>query len=167
MSNQFQSKLETGLSKVQGGLEQGRQKLQVVQEINRLKKEIQEASVKKSNVLLEVGQATYAKIRNGEIEDPALLTITGQLIALDQQIYQSTMKISQLNSRNQEGQGKVCTTCQTSNGVDAKFCGGCGGKIDAEVKVELSVDATCDKCEESIPASAHFCPCCGSKVANK
>lgn len=48
MSN-LQSKLGEGLSKFQGGIEQGKQKLQVVQEINRLKKEISDASSKKVN----------------------------------------------------------------------------------------------------------------------
>lgn len=165
MSNNFQSKLETGLSKVQGGLEQGKQKLQIVQEINRLRKEINESSVKKTKVLLEVGQVTYKKMRNGEIVDPQLLSITEQLIAIDQQIYQSNVKVNQLNSRNSDDQGKVCPSCQTTNSVDANFCGGCGGKIEADIKVEISGEATCQKCEEAIPEVANFCPCCGSKVA--
>ncbi|WP_010676979.1 hypothetical protein [Bacillus timonensis] len=37
MSN-LQAKLGEGLSKFQGGIEQGKQKLQIVQEISRLKK---------------------------------------------------------------------------------------------------------------------------------
>ncbi|WP_169891047.1 zinc ribbon domain-containing protein [Litchfieldia alkalitelluris] len=164
MSNNLQSKLGEGLSKFQGGIEQGKQKLQLVQEINRLKKEINEVSGKKAKVLLEVGQATYNKIRQGEITDPELVELTEKLVGFDHNIYQSRKKVAELNSTSDNQGGITCPSCQTVNSNDAKFCGGCGAKVEAAATV-LSVEGEpCVKCEESIPHDANFCPCCGTKV---
>ncbi|MEH7386558.1 zinc ribbon domain-containing protein [Bacillus sp. JJ1521] len=163
MSN-LQSKLGEGLSKFQDGIEQGKQKLQVVQEISRLKKEINEASTKKSMVLLEVGQATYQKIRNGEITDPELVELTVKLVGFDHHIYQANKKVAELNSRSADSNSIICSICQTPNSVDAKFCGGCGAKVEVATKVVLSGEETCVICEEAMPVDANFCPCCGTKA---
>lgn len=166
MSNNLQSKLGEGLSKFQGGIEQGKQKLQLVQEINCLKKEINEASMRKAKVLLEAGQVTYSKIRQGEITDPELVGFTEKLVALDREIYEARKLVNELNTKNNGQNGVTCSSCQTVNSEDAKFCGGCGAKVEAAAKVEVTDGVSCVKCEEIIPQSANFCHCCGTKAAS-
>ncbi|MBJ3788648.1 zinc ribbon domain-containing protein, partial [Bacillus sp. OA1] len=52
----LQTKLGSGMNKLQEGIEQGKMKLQVAQEIAQLKKGMQVQMQKKAGVLLEVGQ---------------------------------------------------------------------------------------------------------------
>lgn len=119
---------------------------------------------KKSMALLEVGQVAYQKIRNGEITDPELIELTVKLVGFDYHIYQANKKVEELNSRSGNSNSIICTSCQTPNSMDAKFCGGCGAKVEIVEKVELIGEETCAKCEEAIPVDANFCPCCGTKA---
>lgn len=164
MSNQLHSKLGEGLFKVQGGIEQGKQKLQVSQEVSRLKREVSEASTAKSKILLEVGQLTYKKMRTGEVNDEELKGVTNRLLSLDHTIYQATFKIHELNAREGTDNGITCPNCEMENDEHAKFCGGCGDRIEKKVVSEEVDFAHCDTCEEAIPKSSNFCPCCGMKV---
>jgi len=164
LSNNLQSKLGEGLSKFQGGIEQGKQKLQVVQEISKHKKEINETSIKKSKILLELGQSTYKKIRSGEIVDSDLNEMTKGIVGLDHLIYQSTKKISELNQSNADSNVLTCSSCQAPNDINAKFCGGCGAKMEKEPAVETSSGVSCVTCEEVLSDTANFCHCCGTKV---
>ncbi|KAA0548383.1 zinc ribbon domain-containing protein [Bacillus sp. BGMRC 2118] len=166
MSSNLQSKLGEGLSKFQGGIEQGKQKLQIAQEVSRLKKEMNDTSTRKSKVLLEVGQAAYKKIRNGEITDPELIELTTKLVGYDSTIYQSITKITELQLSTDHNQEMICPSCQTANDEHAKFCGSCGEKILVEKLVDTEESEHCVKCEQSIPLDAHFCPCCGNKVGS-
>ncbi|ARK32568.1 zinc ribbon domain-containing protein [Halalkalibacter krulwichiae] len=163
MSGHFQSKLGEGLSKFQGGIEQGKQKLQVAQEVSRLKKEIQETSVRKSKILLELGLRTYQKIRTGEIDDEELVELTKNVYGFDQHLYASSRKVAELNKKEEES-GSVCPSCETVNSADAKFCGGCGTKVERAAAVESVEGTACVRCEETVPEEAQFCSCCGVKV---
>ncbi|WP_078553933.1 zinc ribbon domain-containing protein [Bacillus alkalicellulosilyticus] len=165
MANDFQSKIGEGLSKFQGGIEQGKQKLQVTQEMNRLRKMIQELSVKKSAVLLELGQVTYKQIRAEAIAAEELVTISDQLVSLDKQIYLATKQLSEMNKT--EDNAVVCGSCNEANGPNDKFCGSCGTPLEKPAEVDLSEGISCVTCEEIIPKEANFCPCCGSKSDNK
>lgn len=164
MSTNLQSKLGEGLSKFQGGIEQGKLKLQTVQEINKVKKEIHDVSVKKSKILLETGQKVYMKIRNLEIQDPELMELTSKLTELDQAIYEGSKKIAELSSRPDQG-GTICPSCQTPNEMDAKFCGGCGAKVEKAVEMESDSSEACVSCSELVSPDANYCHCCGTKVS--
>ncbi|WP_417898812.1 zinc ribbon domain-containing protein [Bacillus haimaensis] len=161
MANDLQSKLGEGLSKVQGGIEQGKQKLQIAQEIGRLKKSIAENSQKKSKILLEAGQVTYRKLRAGQIQDADLAQISEAIIGLDKQMYVATRQIAELSKTTQNG---VVCSCGTMNGMNDKFCGGCGAKMEQPAEIDLSTASSCSQCEEIVPVGANFCPCCGSRA---
>ncbi|MFA9558133.1 zinc ribbon domain-containing protein [Evansella sp. AB-rgal1] len=165
MANDLQSKIGEGLSKFQGGIEQGKQKLAIAQEVSKLKKTINESSQKKSKALMELGILTYKKMRTGEITDPEFQEIAKNITGLDKNIYASSAKVNELNAKENENGGVICTSCEAVNGPDDKFCGGCGAKLE---KVEELVEVAkkdCRECEETIPSSANFCPCCGSKAS--
>ncbi|WP_263629633.1 zinc ribbon domain-containing protein [Bacillus tianshenii] len=161
MANDLQTRLGEGLSKVQGGIEQGKQKLQVAQEISRLKKSMAECSLKKSKILLELGQVTYRKLRSGLIQDEELATHVGSIVGLDKQMYTASKQIIELSKTTQNG---IACSCGTVNGATDRFCGGCGSKIEQPNEIDLSTASACGKCEEVVPVGANFCPCCGSKA---
>jgi DNA repair exonuclease SbcCD ATPase subunit len=164
LSTNLQSKLGEGLSKFQGGIEQGKLKLQTVQEINKIKKEMHDVSVKKTKILLEAGQNVYKKIRNHELQDAELMELTSKLTELDHTIYEASKKISELkNSSDQHV--IVCPSCHTPNEPNAKFCGGCGSKVEKAGDLEGESGKACASCSEPVSLEANYCHCCGTKVA--
>lgn len=162
LANDLQSKLGDGLSKLSGGIEQGKQKLQTAQEVSRLNRNVNELGQKKSKALLELGQLTYMKIRSGEITDAELVELTSNLVGLDKNIFTSIKKIAELNKSDDNQQ--ACPSCGTVNGVNDKFCGGCGTKLEAEKETSLINEEQCEHCEEMVPSGANFCPCCGQSI---
>ena len=50
----------------------------------------------------------------------------------------------------------VCSNCGSSLSNDAKFCSGCGTKIERELK--------CSNCGALLAENAKFCMECGTKV---
>lgn len=63
----LQAKFGNGMNKLQEGIEQGKMKLQVAQEVAQLKKITQEKLQAKTEILLELGQTTYMQLRNDEV----------------------------------------------------------------------------------------------------
>jgi hypothetical protein len=165
LSSNLQSKLGEGLSKFQGGIEQGKLKLQTVQEINKLKKDIHDTSVKKSKTLLELGQKVYKKIRIGEIQDQELLDLTSTLVDMDHVIYKTSRKVNELSSQPGQENAIICPACETPNDLDSKFCGGCGVKVEQGVEIEPESTNGCLHCGEQISPVANYCHCCGKKVS--
>lgn len=164
MSNHLQSKLGEGLSKIQGGLEQSKQKLQVTQEISKLKRSLNELSMEKSKVLLKLGQLTYHKLRSKELSDEELQSIAASIIQLDKEIYQLSKKITQLSKSDQDQ--LTCSNCGTQNGLNDKFCGGCGAKVEVKPALNEANGSDCMECGELVPDEAKYCPCCGMRKIN-
>lgn len=164
MSNHLPSKLGEGLSKIQGGFEQGKQKLQVVQEVTKLKRSVNELSTDKSKILLRMGQLTHHKIRNKELSDSELQELSTSIIALDREIYQTSKKIAELSQTNPDQ--LICDHCGTANGLNDKFCGGCGRKVEIKIELDQSNAIDCMACGEKVPGEAKYCPCCGIRNNN-
>ena len=55
-----------------------------------------------------------------------------------------------------------CPNCQTENPDLAKFCKGCGSKLEAPA---MEAAIFCKACGESLKPGAKFCPKCGTSVA--
>ena len=165
MSTNLQSKLGEGLSKFQGGIEQGKLKLQTVQEVNKLKKDIHDTSIQKSKILLELGQKVYKKIRIGEIQDHELIELTSTLVEMDHRIYSTSKRVSELSSQNSQDQDIICPACETANDLDSKYCGGCGIKVEKAIEIKPESTSGCMHCGEHITGDAKYCHCCGKKVA--
>lgn len=55
-----------------------------------------------------------------------------------------------------------CPNCQTENPDFAKFCKGCGSKLEAPA---MEAAIFCKACGESLKPGAKFCPKCGTSVA--
>ena len=63
-----------------------------------------------------------------------------------------------LNQQNQ-AQGRVCPNCSQVIPEGAKFCPGCGNKIEAAPAKKF-----CTNCGTQVEAGAKFCPNCGQKI---
>ncbi|ABR46474.1 conserved hypothetical protein [Alkaliphilus metalliredigens QYMF] len=160
MSN-LQSKLGDGFSKLQGGLEQGKTRLQTVQEINKLKKMVEDTTEKKSKLLLDLGQLTHLWIREGKLQDSSFTEISNALTEVDQVIFTTFKKINELSANQEEENLCECGALITPND---KFCGECGLKLEEEATKEDIEMIHCSVCQEVIISSCNFCGCCGSKL---
>ena len=159
--SELQTKLGGGLNMLQGSLQQGKQKLQLAQEISQQKKLINENAEKKAELLLKMGELVYKKIRTAELSDPQLDAFAKDIIQYDQRIYQSQQTLVQLNFTSQ--QGKNCNSCGGPITADDKFCGSCGQKVEQPQAAANVETAACPVCEAEVPAHAAFCICCGNQ----
>lgn len=65
----------------------------------------------------------------------------------------------QVPAATPETQQPVCSGCSTTNPVDARFCTGCGTRL------ETNTLRHCHGCGYELPAAARFCSACGEQVA--
>ena len=157
----LQSKMGEGLSKLQGGIEQGKNKQKTTQEVSKLKKQIQDTSAKKAELLINLGQAAYQLIREGKITDHQLIDLAQPMIGFDQVIYQANKTTAELTEENNKQY--VCDCGAPINPAD-KFCGNCGKKVTIEEPEQIAL-IQCPSCEEEMPEDTKYCVSCGTKLA--
>ena len=126
----LQAKFGNGMNKLQEGIEQGKMKLQVAQEVAQLKKITQEKLQAKTEILLELGQTTYMQLRNDEVRIEVLKGIVEPVQELDIAIYNMRKQIANLQNQGQKGQ----CSCGGSLSLNDKFCGQCGKKMSYSFK---------------------------------
>jgi NADH pyrophosphatase NudC (nudix superfamily) len=158
----LQTKLSGGVMKIQQSIEQGKQKLQIAQEINKCRNIIEETAGKRAEELIKLGEAVYRKIRLGEIQDPHLLSLSEVLVELDKVLYQTKEKMEKL-LENQE-KGNVCMHCKHPLSPGGRFCGACGQPV-AQEEENSGQYTACPRCEQNVPYPADFCTCCGIKLS--
>jgi hypothetical protein len=157
----IQTKLGDGLSMLKGGIEQGKQKLQQVQEISELRKKVKEANQKKTKILLDMGQQVSLLIREGTLRHEGLARLTESLVQLDPIIYRSNLKIQEISEKSN---GSISCECGAPIQPDDKFCGACGKKT-AVPKVETTTELiSCPSCQEQFPVTSKYCSCCGTRL---
>ncbi len=157
MSN-IKNKIGESLSKIQSGLDKGKNKVDLLKETSKYNKLITETNDKKSQVLLEVGTIVYEKVREGIIDDEDIIKKCKSIIGFDYIIYENKRKIDQI-TRLKEG-----IMCQCSNIVsyEDKFCCKCGNKI--ELPSDNISYTICKNCDMNVDIDSNFCPCCGIKM---
>lgn len=160
--NDLQSKLGGGINKIQDSLQQGKQKLQTAQEISQIKKLAQSKMDERSMAIVALGEETYKKIRNAEINDSELLALGQPLLTIDQEIYQLQEKLSIMTKEAQSTQS--CPSCQAPISENDKFCGGCGTPVAPKTTVTEGETVNCTRCEVPVPVTANYCGCCGNKM---
>ncbi|MEH7083023.1 zinc ribbon domain-containing protein [Neobacillus drentensis] len=159
----LQTKLGGGLNLLQDSLQQGKQKLQTVQEVSQFKKLIQEHAEKRAELLLHLGEVAYQKIRTGKLESPELGQFFLKIAELDQRIFQAQKALEQLNKKEHAW---GCSNCGSQITANDKFCGSCGQRQEQLASgIESMETIVCSTCEEQVPSQASFCACCGSRLA--
>lgn len=157
----LQTKFGGGLNKIQGSLQQGKQKLITVQEISTTKKSLQEMGDQRANVMIKLGEETYKLIRNGIINNTTLTPIIQSIPDMDIKIFQFQQALDLLNKKEQEN--SACTACGTLVTTDDKFCGGCGAAVELQPDSHTDEEKECTSCSMPVPVTAEYCGCCGVK----
>ncbi|MFD1773437.1 zinc ribbon domain-containing protein [Paenibacillus rhizophilus] len=156
---EVQAKFEEGFNTVKGGIQQGKKKLQNMQETAELKRQIKEASQQKTKIYLELGKQVYRMIREGRIQNEELLQTVQPLTAQDKIIYEALKVIKELNTPLPGG---VKCGCGTFLPKDQPFCTACGRKNAELESITVQLKTSCASCEAEIPQEAAYCPCCGA-----
>ncbi|HFU4563379.1 TPA: zinc ribbon domain-containing protein [Bacillus cereus] len=160
----LQTKLGSGMNKLQEGIEQGKMKLQVAQEIAQLKKGMQVQMQKKAEVLLEVGQQVYVQLRGSGVNEASLKEMIAPVQEFDVAIYQARKRIVEL--QKQQGEKATCE-CGGPLSINDKFCGSCG-KPNPMLAVENEGEmVNCISCNEHIDKNSTYCPVCGIKQSEE
>ncbi|WP_075983074.1 zinc ribbon domain-containing protein [Bacillus massilinigeriensis] len=123
---------------------------------------LQESGLKRNEVLLQLGEEYYKKIRSEGITSDDLKGKIDIMIELDRTIFQCKRAMAELEA----GHGDVCSSCRAPVSKEDKFCGECGAKIDQPEQKEVLETVACPSCKEQIPVNSTFCPCCGMKRNN-
>lgn len=156
----FGAKVQKGLSNVQKGIEEGKNKIQTSQELLGLKEEVAQVEEKRSSFIFDLGELTYKKIRDGEIEGEDLNSIGIEVSSLDKEIF-NLLKIIEEKTRKQEN--LVCE-CGAGLTVNDKFCKECGSKVEALISSDDKDMIICQHCESKNITSNNYCNCCGIKI---
>ncbi|MGL4913142.1 MAG: zinc ribbon domain-containing protein [Romboutsia sp.] len=156
--NNIKYKFDKRFSKVQEGIDKGREKVEGAKDRGNLNRERNEAQLKKTNVFLEMGQLLYEKIRNNEIIDVDFEEYCNKIIELDKYIYDNNLKIKELKEAKSE---KICECGHTIDNND-KFCAECGKRVD--IQLSKGETKTCIVCESEIDLECNYCICCGSRI---
>lgn len=154
----FQNKIGGGLNKIQGSLQQGKQKLQVVQEMSLIQQSINTHRQKRQEHIVQIGSKMHKKLRLNQITDLDFKELSSHIEEIDKEIYQQSRALVELQLSSQNIY--VCTSCESEVKPNDKFCGSCGTPVVIADKIE-EITKVCQDCEENIPSSAAYCPCCG------
>lgn len=156
----IQSKFSGGLYKIQDTLNKNKVKVEITGETDKLMKILDDATIKKSNKILELGIAIYNQRRIGNLNEDEIQDICKSIVGFDHIIYNVNQKIEELQKT---GSGIICEKCSNELSKDSKFCSVCGSKVELkDYEIEY---ITCTVCEIKILKENNYCPCCGSKVS--
>ncbi len=125
-------------------------------EINDIYTEIENAQMRKANLLLDMGIMTYEKIRKSIIIDDSFDNICDEILEIDKLIYNNNLKIKSLEESSKE---LVCE-CGNVLNLENNFCPSCGKKI--EVEEEYLIE--CTRCNALNEDDSIYCGCCGAKL---
>lgn len=125
-------------------------------EIHDIFMEIENAQIKKANLLLDMGIITYEKIRNKTIIDDSFDNLCSEILEIDKIIYNNNLKIQSLEEKSKD----IVCECGRILNSDNNFCGSCGKKI--EVEEEYLIE--CITCNSLNEEDAVYCGCCGRKL---
>lgn len=157
----LQSKFQKGLSSVQKGLEEGKNKFQTSQEVINLRNQVEENQEIRTSLILSLGELAYEKIRNNELKDETVDSIGEKILELDKNIF-DLLKI--IEEKTKEDSSYVCE-CGTSLTLEDKFCKSCGKKVEIPTTNVDEEKIICNRCKSQISISSKYCNCCGMKLS--
>ena len=131
---------------------------EIVREIDKLNKSVEDASLRKEEALLELGIFIYKKVREGLLDNEEINEKCESIIGFDHVIYDSKVKIDKFNKQLQ---GIKCS-CGAIWTPEDRFCGKCGQKV--EIPVDNTEYIECKRCLSNIDKTSTYCPCCGIKL---
>ncbi len=155
----MQNTIENGISKIEKGFEQGKNKMDSRKEISQLNKKLNELNSRKQQSLQELGSMVYNLVSKGLIENEEIKEKCNNIAGYQHLIYENKKEVENIKILKE---GFKCE-CGNTLYSDDKFCGNCGKKV--EIQEEEVTYITCRRCETEINEEANFCPCCGIKLS--
>ena len=130
-------------------------------ESGRLTYRISAEEKKIADFTLAAGDLLVDKLDNGEVFDDEIMALYASILASRDVI---AAAVAELAARKPPV--PTCTNCGAELAENAKFCSGCGAKVEEfEVEVvEADVVSTCTNCGAELEPEAAFCNQCGTKV---
>lgn len=116
------------------------------------------AKKKKSNVIFNLGLATYEEIRAGKLKNDRLEAICEGIIGFDYIIYNTKLESNKLHNT----QLSIQCSCGNELKKTDKFCNECGKKVILSECIKNNI--TCHKCDVVVDKNDVFCGCCGYKL---
>ena len=125
-------------------------------EKNDIYTEIENAQMRKTDLLLNLGMIAYEKIRKSIIINESFDGICNEILEIDKLIYNNKLKIKTLEESSKE------LVCECGNILNSEnnFCPSCGKKI--EVEEEYFIE--CARCNTLNEDDSIYCGCCGIKL---
>ena len=131
---------------------------EIMKEIDRLNKSVEDANLRKEEALLNLGILVYQNVREGLLDNEEIDQICEPIIGFDHVIYDAKVKIH----NHKKGLEGIKCSCGASLNPEDRFCGACGKKV--ELPVDNTEYMTCERCLSEIDSTSTFCPCCGIKL---
>ena len=125
-------------------------------EKNDIYMEIENAKIKKANLLLDMGIMIYEKIRSEIIIDDSFDNICNEILEIDKLIYNNNLRIKTLEEKSQE----IVCECGSVINSENRFCGTCGKKVE----IEEDYLTECTRCDSLNEEDSVYCACCGIKL---
>ena len=130
--------------------------IQIKSEKFKLAKLIEEEEMRKANLLLQMGELTYQKIREKTIVDSSFEELCNYIMEADSNIYENRLKIEEFSNVNSKEVCECGEICKSGS----KFCPSCGN----ELNINKYNNIVCSFCHKEIESDSKFCICCGKKV---
>lgn len=131
---------------------------EIMKEIDKLNKGVENTSLRKEEALLELGIFIYQKVREGLLNNSEINEKCESIIGFDHVIYDSKVK---MHEYQKELEGIKCS-CGATLAPGDLFCGKCGQKV--EIPVDTTEYIECERCLSKIDKNSIYCPCCGIKL---
>ena len=151
----MKNKIKNTIFKIKGKALEKQSEVKQMAEINKV---IDEAQIKKTNLLLEMGILAYEKIRDDGTNDVSLEKLCSEIVETDKIIYGNYLDLVEI----EEIDYKAVCKCGHIIDSQSKFCAECGRKIELEEVVEEYI--VCEKCDCELEVDSKYCVCCGSKI---
>lgn len=129
---------------------------EIIKEIDRLNKSIEDTSLRKEEVLLDLGIFIYQKVREGLLNNNEINEKCKPIIGFDHVIYDAKLKVEELKKQMEP----IKCSCGATLKSEDRFCGKCGQKVDIPVDNKEYIE--CEICLSPIDKYSKYCPCCGT-----
>lgn len=149
--------MEDMKSKIFKGASSVKEKFESSQELNELKLEVRELEKKRTNYILELGEAAYANFRRGEEIE---LLFGDRIRELDKRMF-GLLNIIEQKRRLEAGQ--VCE-CGNALTPEDKFCKECGKKVEVFSQLDPNEMIECSTCKTLNPETNKYCNSCGYRL---
>lgn len=144
-------------SKIFKGASDVKEKFETSQELNEFKLKLKELQKKRTNYILELGEAAYSSLRKGE---EIKLPFVEEIQELDKKIFDLLNVIEEKRGLEE---GRVCE-CGNPLTPEDKFCKECGKKVEEVKRVDADDMIECPTCHTLNLNTNNFCNSCGSKL---